>query len=67
MSKQLQTLQKEQEPPFLLKKNEFLLERKEIEFRLTKAVEEEKAIEAEEKSLTEMEKSAVAPSDKQNL
>ncbi len=67
LEKQLQTLQKEKEPPLLLQKNKFLLERKSIEENLIPFLEEEKKIENEQKFISETERTTNVPKDKQKL
>lgn len=67
LEKQLQTIQKEKEPPLLLQKNKLLLERKETEESLKVFLEKEKEIENEQKFINESEGTTSVPRDKQKL
>ena len=65
--KQLQSLQQEKEPPFLLEKNKFLINKRGLEKKLAEILEQEKKIEGEQKFISESEREAVSPRQKQKL
>lgn len=67
LAKNLETLEKQKEPPLLLEKNRLALKRDEIQKRLNGLLGEEKKVEDEEKLVSESEKSSTLPSDRQKL
>lgn len=67
LEKQIQTLEKEKEPPLMLEKNKILLEKKDWEAKLNTILGEERKIESEQKFISEKEKESNVPSEKQSL
>ena len=67
LTKQLQTIQQEKEPPFLLEKNKFLINKRGVEKRLTEVLDQEKKIEGEQKFISESEEETTSPKQKQKL
>ena len=67
LTKQLRSIQQEKEPPFLLEKNKFLINKKGVGKKLAEVLDQEKKIEGEQKFISESEGETTSPKQKQKL